>query len=63
MEQNHQIIQMNIFSLCMQTYFLIVFFLDPVFYNPFYWCSFAIVVIIEDFALKEERRALITNQG
>lgn len=50
-----QIVQMNIFALCMQTYFGILFFLDPVFYNPFYWCSFAIIIIIEDFALKQEK--------
>ncbi|MCI8661352.1 MAG: O-antigen ligase family protein [Lachnospiraceae bacterium] len=58
----NKIIQMNIFALCMQTYFWILFFIDPVFYNPFYWCSFAIIIIIEDFALKEEK-LLITNNS
>lgn len=55
LKKYNEIIQMNIFSLCMQTYFIVLFFLDPVFYNSFYWCSFAIIIIIQDFALREER--------
>lgn len=58
-DQYNSIVQMNVFSLCMQTYFLLLFFLDPVFYNPFYWCSFAIVVIIGDFAFMEEKKLIM----
>lgn len=53
-EKSDNLLKLNIFSLCIQTYFLILFFLDPVFYNPFYWCSIAIAVLVENFALKEE---------
>lgn len=40
----------TIFSLSLQMFFAIVFFIDPVFYNPFFWHAYMIAVAVECYS-------------